>query len=294
VTTHELKRTQLEYPLLRLACSIASFFVSICVLEIAVGWYFATDPATAWLVGLGVAGLLFLHEAGHAVAIKRVGYGVTVLFMLPLRGCFLGFDAEKDSLSREDEATVNFWGPVVGLIPAGFLIVAEYFGYRPSNGAVWVILFMVVLTFVNLIPFFKNDGQGVLQAAGFTREEYKNLSDNSHLFVTLVSWAAYFFALREGMVSHPLFILAMLLFWTLCVGYSQVSSHEDLRPQLLKARRDHWAGLYVLLVLATMILFVVLLVLNHPSIPHHVHARQVTGELSNALLWIHHFVAKIG
>lgn len=112
------------------------------------GWAFA------WVLLVVVA----LHEAGHYLAMRALGYRHTQMLMLPLvGGVAFGEEARPNAWHR---AVVSLAGPVPGLLLGLGLVWAA-----PQEPALallaWVMVFINAL---NLLPFQPLDGGHVLEA----------------------------------------------------------------------------------------------------------------------------------
>ena len=65
-----------------------------------------------WQFGVGLVALLFIHEMGHVLALRRYGVRATAPIFIPFMGAFIGMkQLPKDATM---EAVVGLGGPVVG------------------------------------------------------------------------------------------------------------------------------------------------------------------------------------
>ncbi len=103
-----------------------------------------------WHLGAGVVLLIFAHEAGHAVAIKQLGYQVRAMVFIPLLGAFVQRDAVG---SAAQAAQIAIMGPVAGML-AGLACGAVY---GMTGSPIWLVLsyFSFYMNLFNLsaIPF---------------------------------------------------------------------------------------------------------------------------------------------
>lgn len=199
---------------------------------LVVGAYFAHMLGQACVL----FGVVILHELGHAVAAKRLGYKVEEVALLPFGGVAklaygrLGF-------KPKDEAIVAIAGPVVNLALVVIGTVFHLFGmgnrlfyetWMQSN--IWIGVF-------NLLPALPLDGGRILRAAesrriGFERatvEAYQVAFALAVLLMLLGTMALFMGKPHIGMV-----LLGVFLFVTAWRG------RRDLRRetmQFLDAKR---------------------------------------------------------
>ncbi|MCW3053343.1 MAG: peptidase [Chthonomonadales bacterium] len=118
-----------------------SMFVSIVLLGAYYGW---------WWMGVGVVFLIFLHELGHAITVKRLGYRVTAMVFLPFMGAFVQHERARTAV---ETAQIAIMGPVAGML-AGLACGAVY---GMTGSLFWLILayFSFYMNLFNLaaIPF---------------------------------------------------------------------------------------------------------------------------------------------
>jgi Zn-dependent protease len=128
----------------------ASMLVSVAAYALIWGWTFAA----------GFVGLLFIHEMGHYVQLRREGVKPSGMVFIP----FLGAAVATRSLggSALAEARVGLAGPIVGslacLIPAGLWIA--------TGNEFWQALAFTgfFLNLFNLIPVVPFDGGRAMAA----------------------------------------------------------------------------------------------------------------------------------
>ncbi|MCW3095238.1 MAG: Zn-dependent protease [Chthonomonadaceae bacterium] len=103
-----------------------------------------------WRFGAGVVMLIFLHEMGHALAIKRLGYQVTAMVFLPFMGAYVMRDKAGPPAER---AQISIMGPAAGLV-AGLACGAVY---GMTGSPLWLVLaylsFYMNLFNLSAIPF---------------------------------------------------------------------------------------------------------------------------------------------
>src|SRR4051812_19503804 len=85
--------------------------------------------------------VMFIHEFGHFVLMKRYGYSDRRLFFIPFMNMFLNQE-EENPVTLKQKLFILFLGPVPGII-MGF--AALYFGTRNENQNL-VVLAWIFLT----------------------------------------------------------------------------------------------------------------------------------------------------
>jgi len=111
-----------------------------------------------WQVAIGLVVLIFVHEMGHVLEIRRQGLAATAPIFLPFLGA--GIFMRTQAQSPLKQAQIAIAGPIAGTLGAtvalvlyaatrfDLFLVWAYFGY-------WINLF-------NLIPFGMLDGGWIL------------------------------------------------------------------------------------------------------------------------------------
>ncbi len=113
-----------------------------------------------WPLAIGVVALLFIHEMGHALAMKLKGIPIGGMIFIPLLGAAVLMN--KMPKNAKDEAEVGIAGPIAGAIAASvcFLIA------RADPYSIWTPLayFGFFINLFNLVPIVPFDGGRVLAA----------------------------------------------------------------------------------------------------------------------------------
>ena len=126
--------------------------------------------AMAWLWNAYVAALILaaitLHEAGHAVAMRLLGYRDVHVFFVPLLGAMTV--GRSMTTTVRDRLAVLLAGPVPGLWLAVVLFVIDQ-AYAPATLLRMSALALLILNGLNLLPFTPLDGGRALEA--LTRPE---------------------------------------------------------------------------------------------------------------------------
>src|SRR3954465_4533462 len=107
----KLKGLLLLLPKLKLLTTSGSMLVSIGAYALIWGWQFA----------VGFVLLLFVHEMGHVIQLRREGVPATAPMFIPFLGAFVGMKRLPDAAAAE--ARVGLAGPILGslacLVPLG-------------------------------------------------------------------------------------------------------------------------------------------------------------------------------
>src|SRR5215210_520102 len=106
----KLKVLLLLLPKLKLLTTSASMLVSVAAYAIVWGWRFA----------VGFVALLFVHEMGHVIQMKREGVKVSGMLFIPFLGAAVG--ARSMGGNALAEARIGLAGPVLGTLATAALV----------------------------------------------------------------------------------------------------------------------------------------------------------------------------
>ena len=114
--------------------------------------------AYAWIWGLpfavGFVALIFVHELGHVVELRRQGVPASAPLFIPFLGAVIGMKQLPDDAWKE--ARVALAGPILGSVGAAvFLVAADASGSDLLMALAFVGFF---LNLFNLIPIVPLDG----------------------------------------------------------------------------------------------------------------------------------------
>jgi Zn-dependent protease len=122
---------------------------------VSVGAYALLFP---WQVAAGIVALLFVHEMGHVIEIRRQGLVATAPIFIPFMGAAVFMRTHAQSPVRQAE--IGIAGPIAGTIGAlGALVLYRYTGV--SIFLVWAY-FGFLINLFNLVPVTPLDGGRVL------------------------------------------------------------------------------------------------------------------------------------
>jgi Zn-dependent protease len=121
-----------------------SMIVSIGAYALLGGWWF----------GLGLVALIFVHEMGHVIELRRQGVPASAPLFIPFFGAFVGMKQLPDNAWKE--AQVALAGPILGSIGAAAVYgVAEYLDSDVLRGIAFVGF---LINLFNLLPVVPLDG----------------------------------------------------------------------------------------------------------------------------------------
>ena len=114
--------------------------------------------AYAWIWGLpfavGFVALIFVHELGHVVELRRQGVPASAPLFIPFLGAVIGMKQLPDDAWKE--ARVALAGPILGSVGAAVFLVAAYVSGSDLLMALAFVGFF--LNLFNLIPIVPLDG----------------------------------------------------------------------------------------------------------------------------------------
>jgi len=138
------KAALLFLPKAKVLTTSLSALVSVAAYSLIWGWRFA----------LGFVVLLFVHEMGHVIQLRREGVEASAPLFIPFLGAVVGAKSLGDDAAAE--ARVGLAGPVLGTLGAAALIpVAEATGNDLFNALAYVGF---LLNLFNLLPLTPLDG----------------------------------------------------------------------------------------------------------------------------------------
>jgi len=123
---------------------LLSMFASAAVYVWIGGWWF----------GIGLVGLLFVHEMGHVLEAKRQGLPVSAPFFIPFLGAAI--QMKRMPQSAWHEALNGIAGPILGSLGAAAVwATGAYYDSRPLVALAFLGFF---INLFNLVPFLPLDG----------------------------------------------------------------------------------------------------------------------------------------
>jgi Zn-dependent protease len=146
----KLKGVLLLLPKLKLLTTSGSMLVSIGAYALIWGWQFA----------VGFVLLLFAHEMGHVIQLKREGVPATAPMFIPFLGAVVGMKRLPDDAAAE--ARVGLAGPVLGSIAC--LVPLALYGATGNHLFQALAFTGFFLNLFNLAPVLPLDGGRAMAA----------------------------------------------------------------------------------------------------------------------------------
>ena len=166
----------------------SSWKKNIGVLIVSVVLFFGLGLADEPLSGIIVITLaLFVHEMGHVIGMKLLGYrNVSMLFIPFLGAAVSGKRMDAPGWKR---AVVTLMGPFAGLVAGVALFIvwlatAEQLAWRAA-------LACAILNLFNLLPLYPLDGGRFLQEVLFSRSRYLDAFPRALMAGLLVAVSAW-------------------------------------------------------------------------------------------------------
>jgi Zn-dependent protease len=145
-----IKGALLFLPKLKLLTTAGTALVSVAAYSLFWGWTFA----------LGFVVLLFVHEMGHVVQLRREGIKASAPMFIPFLGALIS--AKSLGENALAEARVGLAGPILGSIGAGVcLVIAEATNSDLFRALAYIGFF---LNLFNLLPVVPLDGGRAMAA----------------------------------------------------------------------------------------------------------------------------------
>jgi Zn-dependent protease len=139
-----IKALLVALPNLKLLVTAGTALVSVAAYSLFFGWWFAA----------GFVALLFVHEMGHVIALRREGIKASAPMFIPFMGAAIFSRSLGDNALAE--ARVGLAGPVLGSIGAAAVaVVGELTG---SSLLIALAYFGFFINLFNLLPVIPLDG----------------------------------------------------------------------------------------------------------------------------------------
>src|SRR6266699_1127084 len=122
---------------------------------LAVGAYALLFP---WQVAVGIVVMIFIHEMGHVVEIRRQKMPATAPIFIPFLGAAIFQRAHPTSAIKQ--AQIGIAGPIAGTLGA----IAAVAIFAATNNPLYLVMayFGFLINLFNLIPFGMLDGGWIL------------------------------------------------------------------------------------------------------------------------------------
>jgi Zn-dependent protease len=146
----KLKMILLLLPKVKLLATAGTMLVSLAAYAWLWGWQFAA----------GFIALLFVHEMGHAIALRREGIKASAPMFIPFLGAVISARSLGDDAVAE--ARVGLAGPILGSLGAAACIIV----WQATGSDLWRALAFTgfFLNLFNLLPVVPLDGGRAMAA----------------------------------------------------------------------------------------------------------------------------------
>ena len=146
----KFKAVLLLLPKLKLLTTSGSMLVSVAAYSLIFGWKFA----------VGFVLLLFVHEMGHVIQLRREGIEASAPMFIPFLGAVIAAKSLGDNALAE--ARVGLAGPILGSLAAAALIPV----WHATGNEFWQALAFTgfFLNLFNLLPVVPLDGGRAMAA----------------------------------------------------------------------------------------------------------------------------------
>ena len=183
--------------------SIGKSILSLLI-YLAAGYWLFRDVSTLLMITF----VILLHEGGHFIAMRWVGYKDLGVFFLPLIGAYVS--GNKRVITQRESAWVLLAGPLPGILLGLGVWYLLKIGYVPSIGPAGINLnslafLLIILNGSNLLPIFPFDGGQLLNRV-FLDEE----GIISNLFVILSALILGYLAIQFKMYPLLIFPIGLL------------------------------------------------------------------------------------
>lgn len=137
-------------PKIKVLSTSATMLVSVAAYALIWGWSFA----------FGFVVLLFVHEMGHVIQLRREGIKATAPLFIPFMGAFVGMKQMPQNAAAE--ARVGLAGPILGSLAAVVPLVI----WKLTGNVFWEALAFTgfFLNLFNLLPVLPLDGGRAMAA----------------------------------------------------------------------------------------------------------------------------------
>ncbi len=226
---------------LTLGVLLAVGFIAWVVLDTTGSWPFGFAAGVLFVFGV------LIHELGHAIMFRRLGYDVTLISLTAMGGSTMTRGISK---RPRDAILVGLAGPLVGLLPAFIYLALAFFVPLPTPIASALLilgLLLGLINVVNLLPLCNLDGSNVVHGIVWAiRKDYRKASNFVASLTTLLAGlgiAALFVLLGMGYISFfASFFLSMLLVMHYVLGKAERMRGEIVERWFNEAKEGETYG----------------------------------------------------
>ncbi|TAL29801.1 MAG: hypothetical protein EPN97_13080 [Alphaproteobacteria bacterium] len=214
---HEATRKRLRYrPDIAVKMLILSVIVSFGLFTMWLGWEFASALIL----------VLFVHECGHAVAMRVFGYKDMSMFFVPFAGAVV--TGSVKSISVWKQTIVLLAGPVPGLL-FGLWVLLNANDYPPGGFMQVLGLNAAAINLFNLLPLSFLDGGKLLEIALFSRWPYAIFAFSSLSTLGMLALIIFGKSYNLWIVALVMGASSLLLWRTARVRRAWESQGEETR-----------------------------------------------------------------
>ena len=181
-----------------------------------------------WQIMLIILGVLFVHEAGHYLAMRIFRYRNVRMFFIPLFGAAV--TGQNYTAPGWKKVIVSLMGPLPGLIAGGALGVMGFMGFLDDvqyrDTMMTVALWAVILNGMQLVPLLPLDGGHVVHTVLFSRNCYVDT-----VFRTIAAVAI--FVLGLAINSWLMMAWGVFMFFGISLAHKLGSIAAELRRERL-------------------------------------------------------------
>jgi stage IV sporulation protein FB len=190
------------------------------------GFYYFFDMDLISIFVLVV--VLFIHEMGHFLAMKRFNYKDVKMFFIPLLGAMVM--GEKQKISQKQNAIILLAGPVPGIV-IGLVLFA--IGYQTNNQSVilWGDMFIGINVF-NLLPLTPLDGGNLIDTLFLNSKE---LVQTIFIILSIAGLVAITIALEV----YILLVIPAFLLWRIVSIYRIKAIRESMDKDGINYRKSY-------------------------------------------------------
>jgi Zn-dependent protease len=146
----KFKGVLLLIPKLKLVTTFGSIGLSVAAYALIWGWPFAA----------GFVALLFVHESGHAIQMRREGVKPSWMVFIPFMGAAIG--ARSLGGNALAEARIGLAGPILGTAGAALVY---FWGHQTGSDLLTALAYTgFFLNLINLLPIVPLDGGRAMAA----------------------------------------------------------------------------------------------------------------------------------
>lgn len=133
---------------------IRTTLISMMIAVLVYGLFFGVPFAVGFVL------LIWVHEMGHVLVLKRLGYQASAPVFIPFVGAIIGMkDQPKNA---QTEALVGYGGPFVGTV--GAYLVYLYYHLTDNSFSLLLAFTGFLINLFNLIPVSPLDGGRIATA----------------------------------------------------------------------------------------------------------------------------------